>query len=75
VNTRDLTFTLPGELRKRLMDEINEWCTKGVRRKTKEWQQFAGWINWVLNVHPLLRPALNNVYANQRVRNKKHECG
>jgi hypothetical protein len=60
---QNLTFTLPEESRQRLVDEINEWCQKGVRKRAKEWQQFAGWMNWVLNVYPLLRPALNNVYA------------
>ena len=29
----------------------------------KEWQRVAGWVNWALNIYPLLRPALNNVYA------------
>jgi hypothetical protein len=31
--------------------------------KLKHWQCMAGWFNWALNVHPLLHPALNNVYA------------
>ena len=47
----------------RLSKELSEWSRKGVRRKVKEWQQLAGWINWVLNVLPLLRPSLNNIYA------------
>jgi len=32
----------------------------------KEWQQIAGWINWALNVYPLLQTALNNIYAKIR---------
>jgi len=28
-----------------------------------EWQRLTGWINWSLNIFPLLRPALNNFYA------------
>ena len=34
-----------------------------MRKRVKEWQRVAGWINWALNVYPLLRPALNNVYV------------
>ena len=63
VNTEDLTFTLPADSKDRLVRELEEWCQKGVRKKVKEWQQIAGWVNWVLNVYPLLRPALNNMYA------------
>ena len=48
------------------MLELDEACKKGARKKVKEWQQVAGWINWVLNVYPLLRPALNNIYASLR---------
>ena len=29
----------------------------------KHWERLAGWFNWALNMFPLLRPALNNVYA------------
>ena len=31
-----------------------------------EWQRLAGWINWSLNVFPLLWPTLNNFYAKIR---------
>lgn len=62
VDMKELTFTLPEEARERLLTELSEWCKAGVRRKVKEWQRLAGWINWALNVYPLLRPALNNVY-------------
>jgi hypothetical protein len=58
-----LTFTLPQESKDRLSAELAEWSQKGVRKKIKQWQQLAGWVNWALNVYPLLRPALNNVYA------------
>ena len=63
VDAKELTFTLPLESKLRLSKELSEWSRKGVRRKVKEWQQLTGWINWVLNVFPLLRPSLNNIYA------------
>jgi hypothetical protein len=63
VDAENLTFTLPTEAKDRLSKELEEWSQKGVRKRVKEWQQLAGWINWVFNVYPLLRPALNNIYA------------
>ncbi|KAI0084235.1 hypothetical protein BDY19DRAFT_987572 [Irpex rosettiformis] len=32
------------------------------RRTLREWQQILGWINWGLNVQPLLKPALQSCY-------------
>ena len=72
VDVENLTFTLPLEAKKRLVKEMMEWCVKGMQRKVKEWQQLAGWINWVLNIYPLLHPALNNVYA--KIRGKEQEA-
>ena len=72
VDVEHLTFTLPSEAKEHLLKELSEWCGKGVRRKVKEWQQLAGWINWVLNVYPLLRPALNNIYA--KIKGKEQEA-
>ena len=63
VDMEKLTFTLPEEARERLLNELWIWSQRGVRKKVKEWQQLAGWVNWALNVYPLLRPALNNVYS------------
>lgn len=63
VNTIDLTFTLTQESKEQLEAELLAWCQRGVRKKVKEWQRLAGWVNWVLNVYPYLRPALNNIYA------------
>ena len=62
VDSRDLIFTLPDDAKQLLIDELTDWCTPGARFKLKRWQQLTGWINWVLNVFPHLRPALNNVY-------------
>ena len=68
----DLTFTSPLEAKEHLLRELTEWCEKGVRRKVKEWQQLAGWINWVLNVYPLIHLALNNIYA--KIKGKEQEA-
>jgi hypothetical protein len=34
----------------------------GTRRSLKDFQQLAGYINWALNVYPLLKPGLSNLY-------------
>jgi hypothetical protein len=72
VNTEELTFTLPLEAKERLANELSIWCQKGVRKRVKEWQQLAGWVNWSLNVYPLLRPALNNIY--DKIRGKEQDA-
>ena len=61
-----LTFTLTREAREQLGEELEEWCQRGVRRRVREWQKVAGWLNWALNMYPLLRPVLNNVYTKLR---------
>jgi hypothetical protein len=66
VNVNEMTFMLTQEAREQLKRELEEWCQRGVRRRVKEWQRVAGWLNWALNVYPLLRPSLNNVYAKLR---------
>ena len=71
VDVNNLTFTLSDEAKERLVRELQESSQKGTRKKVKEWQRVAGWLNWVLNVHPLLRPALNNLYA--KIRGKGQE--
>ena len=66
VDANALTFSLPKESKDRLSEELLAWSDKGVRKKVKEWQQIAGWMNWVFNVYPLLRPSLNGVYEKMR---------
>jgi hypothetical protein len=67
VNPNTLTLTLPSESRQSLIEELRLWGSKPAARshgafKLKKWQTLAGWVNWALNVYPLLRPALNNFY-------------
>lgn len=51
-----------------LIHTIHEFCSFGQsksskRRTLREFQRLAGWINWALNVFPLLRPGLASLYA------------
>ena len=63
-----MTLTLPDDAKQRLIAELRFWTSKPPKAssgslKLKHWEQLAGWFNWALNVFPLLRPALNNVYS------------
>jgi hypothetical protein len=63
-----MTLMLPADSTQRLLEELVLWSSKPPKSssgsfKLKHWERLAGWFNWALNVFPLLRPALNNVYA------------
>lgn len=61
VDPNELTVTLPASRKDELVVQVRKFATSR-RRTLQEWQQLTGWINWSLNVFPLLRPALSNVY-------------
>ena len=61
----EMSFTMSPTARKDLADAIDEFVCPargGRRHPLRKFQVIAGWINWSLNVFPLLRPALSNVY-------------
>ena len=66
VDPNEMTLTLSAERRRNLCDALYAWAIKPVGRKAnyqlKHWQQLGGWVNWALNVFPLLRPCLNTFY-------------
>ena len=66
VDLNEMTLTLLVERHCNLCDALYAWAIKPMGRKSnyhlKHWQQLGGWINWVLNVFPLLCPCLNNFY-------------
>ena len=67
VDVDKLIFTLPPENRKELLEHLKIFARtperSGVKYSLKDFQRLSGWFNWALNVYPLLRPALSNVYA------------
>lgn len=63
VDANALTMSMPQDSLRDLINAINEFISSHQKFTLKEWQRLAGWINWSLNVFPLLRPALNNFYA------------
>nr|VWP00840.1 Argininosuccinate lyase (ASAL) (EC (Arginosuccinase) [Ganoderma boninense] len=56
--------TLPNDARLKLLAALEHFCgpSRGRRRTLAEFQSLAGYVNWALNVFPLLRPALSNLY-------------
>ena len=67
VDADSLTLTLPDESRSELLAQLKDFARlpegSGVKYSLKDFQRLTGWFNWALNVYPLLRPALSNVYA------------
>ena len=78
VDPNQMTMTLPSESKERLTEELRLWASKPSKAasgsfKLKYWERLAGWFNWALNVYPLLRPALNNVYAKMSGKRLKNQ--
>jgi hypothetical protein len=65
-NANTMTFTMMEDSKQALLDEISAFASvpvSGRRYPLRKFQQLAGWVNWALNVFPLLRPGLSNIYA------------
>lgn len=66
VDTAALTFRMDEDRRVELIAGISDFiqtASGNARRHTlREFQRIAGWVNWSLNVYPLLRPALSHLY-------------
>ncbi|KAI5980622.1 hypothetical protein EDD15DRAFT_2129687, partial [Pisolithus albus] len=46
-----------------LLDHLQSFACKGARRSLRDFQRLAGYLNWALNVYPMLRPGLSALYA------------
>ncbi len=63
VDPNALSFSLPPVARERLTAELETWISpKTTRLRLRRWQKLGGWLNWVFNVYPLLRPCLTSFY-------------
>ncbi|KAI0037986.1 DNA/RNA polymerase, partial [Auriscalpium vulgare] len=59
-----MTVSLPVESLAELVAAIHAFLdAPGRKRRLIEWQRMLGWMNWALNVAPLLRPALSSAYT------------
>ncbi|KAF8953265.1 hypothetical protein BDZ97DRAFT_1873249 [Flammula alnicola] len=62
VDANAMSVTMPNQSRLDLIFAIREFAVMGHRAKLSDYQALAGWINWALNVYPLLRPSLSALY-------------
>ena len=72
VDPTQMSITLPQDALHDLVQHIREFCSMAPHRQQplREWQHILGWINWGLNVQPLLRPAIQSSYA--KLHNRSH---
>ena len=70
VDPNQMTVTMPDQSHDDLISAIRKFAVVGSRRPLRKFQSLAGWINWALNVYPLLRPGLSALYA--KIAGKTH---
>jgi hypothetical protein len=66
VDPNSMTITMPAVARDELVSAVRAFANPRQRRSLKDFQRLAGWVNWALNVYPLLRPGLSGVYEKMR---------
>jgi hypothetical protein len=62
VDPNAMMMTMPPAARDELVLAVRIFANPRQRRSLKDFQRLAGWINWALNVYPLLRPGLSSIY-------------
>jgi hypothetical protein len=75
VDPNEMRVTMDDEDHGKLIQHVSDFvqtASGGMRRTLHEFQQLAGWINWSLNVYPLLKPALSNVYDKISSKSQPH---
>jgi hypothetical protein len=68
-----MTVSMPLQARSDLVSTIRAFAKPGQRRSLHDFQSLAGWINWALNVYPLLRPALSTLYRKISGKSNAHQ--
>jgi hypothetical protein len=66
VDANAMSITMPPQAKSDLIGYLEDFLKgslKGRRHELREFQRLAGWVNWSLNVFPLLKPGLSNCYA------------
>jgi len=66
VDPNAMTITMLSNARAELVTAIRTFANPCQRRSLRDFQHLAGWVNWSLNVFPLLRPGLSSVYEKMR---------
>lgn len=73
VDPNTMTVTMPPQSRSDLITAIRDFAKLGQRHPLRDFQSLAGWINWALNVFPLLRPGLSALYAKMAGKCEVHQ--
>jgi hypothetical protein len=66
VDPNAMSITMPLDARNELITAIRTFANPRQRRSLRDFQRLAGWVNWALNVYPLLRPGLSSIYEKMR---------
>jgi hypothetical protein len=66
IDVSSMTITMPPKALNELIEAIRAFARPNKRRTLRVFQRIAGWINWSLNVFPLLRPGLCTLYEKMR---------
>jgi hypothetical protein len=62
VDPNDMTISIPADKLSDLISSIRDFARPGTRHSLQDFQRLAGWMNWALNVFPLLRPGLCTLF-------------
>jgi hypothetical protein len=68
-----MTFTMALDRRQDLLSALQNFARPGHRRPLRDSQRLAGWMNWALNVYPLLRPGLSILYRKMAGKSHPHQ--
>ncbi|KAI5823363.1 hypothetical protein K523DRAFT_286898 [Schizophyllum commune Tattone D] len=72
VDPNAMSVTMGVTARDDLIAALRAFAVDGQRRTLREFQTIAGWVNWALNVYPLLRPGLSELYEKTRGKSLPH---
>jgi hypothetical protein len=75
VDLNDMQVSMDNIDKSKLLDHVIEFmhiAPDGTRQILREFQQLAGWVNWALNVFPLLKLGLCNVYDKMSSKTEAH---
>jgi hypothetical protein len=62
VDPNVMTITMPSAAQDELVLAVRTFANPWQCRSLRDFQHLAGWVNWSLNVYPLLQPGLSGIY-------------
>ena len=73
VDTNAMTITMPQQSCADLITTLCGFACVGQRHSLREFQKLVGWMSWVLNTYPLLRPGMSMLYHKQSGKSNCHQ--